>query len=158
MASILKVDKGWRVQINIKGEHDDRTFSHKTQATDWAVKREAEIRSITGGAGSKTHSRYVDFGCDVQIAHTAPPLITCCGCDWAAARSMRSISAIISAPAFTRSRRWVVGRHHIGLHGHNASPNSGFMTVIGTPGAGEYNELTDATVRDSWRDKNKWGN
>src|SRR5450830_1484586 len=56
MASIQKVGKGWRVQISIKGQRDDRTFSTKALASDWAVKREAEMRSITSGAGSKTHT------------------------------------------------------------------------------------------------------
>jgi len=56
MASIQKVAKGWRVQISIKGQRDDRTFPNKALAQDWAVKREAEMRSITGGMGSKTHT------------------------------------------------------------------------------------------------------
>jgi len=56
MASIQKVTNGWRAQINVKGARDDRTFSTKMLAQEWAVKREAELRSIDGGQGSKTHT------------------------------------------------------------------------------------------------------
>lgn len=56
MASIQKVAKGWRAQISVRGQRDDRTFDTKTAAQDWAVRREAEMRSIQGGLGSKTHT------------------------------------------------------------------------------------------------------
>ncbi|MGO4413309.1 tyrosine-type recombinase/integrase [Cupriavidus sp. KB_39] len=56
MASIQKVAKGWRAQINVKGRRDDRTFETKAAAQHWAVQREAEMRSISGGHGSKTHT------------------------------------------------------------------------------------------------------
>lgn len=56
MASIQKVAKGWRVQIAVKGQRDSRVFSVKALAQEWAVKREAELRSIDGGMGSKTHT------------------------------------------------------------------------------------------------------
>ncbi|MFJ9531224.1 tyrosine-type recombinase/integrase [Herbaspirillum sp. NPDC101396] len=56
MASVLKVATGWRVQINVKGQRDSRVLSSKTLANEWAVKREAEMRSISSGAGSKTHT------------------------------------------------------------------------------------------------------
>nr|WP_315596699.1 site-specific integrase [uncultured Cupriavidus sp.] len=56
MASFQKVANGWRAQISVKGQRDDRTFDSKAAAQDWAVKREAEMRSISGGQGSKTHT------------------------------------------------------------------------------------------------------
>ena len=56
MASIQRVAKGWRAQIRIKGERDDRTFPTKAAAQAWAVEREAEIRSVAGGRGSRTHT------------------------------------------------------------------------------------------------------
>jgi len=56
MASILKMATGWRVQVNVKGQRDSRVFSGKALAQEWAVKREAEMRSISSGAGSKTHT------------------------------------------------------------------------------------------------------
>lgn len=56
MASIQRVAKGWRAQIRIKGERDDRTFPTKAAAQAWAVEREAEIRSVTGGRGSRTQT------------------------------------------------------------------------------------------------------
>lgn len=56
MASIQKVAKGWRVQISIKGQRDDRTLPNKALALEWAAKRETEMRSISSGAGSKTHT------------------------------------------------------------------------------------------------------
>ncbi|MWL87130.1 site-specific integrase [Cupriavidus sp. SW-Y-13] len=54
MASIQKVATGWRVQIRIGGQRDDRTFETKAAAQAWAAQRETEIRSIAGGLGSKT--------------------------------------------------------------------------------------------------------
>lgn len=56
MASIQRVAKGWRVQINVKGQRDSQTFNTKTLAQEWAVKREAEIRAIGSGKGSNTHT------------------------------------------------------------------------------------------------------
>ncbi|MFV8526709.1 tyrosine-type recombinase/integrase [Ralstonia pseudosolanacearum] len=56
MASIQKVATGWRAQISVKGQRDDRTFDTKSVAQEWAVRREAELRSIQGGQGSKTHT------------------------------------------------------------------------------------------------------
>lgn len=56
MASIQKMASGWRVQIAVKGQRDSKTFDTKAAAQAWAVHREAEIRSIAGGLGSKTHT------------------------------------------------------------------------------------------------------
>lgn len=56
MASILKTATGWRVQLTVKRARDSRMFDTKAQAQEWAVKREAEMRSIDGGMGSKTHT------------------------------------------------------------------------------------------------------
>lgn len=56
MASIQKVASGWRVQIAVKGQRDSRTLDTKAAAQAWAVQREAEMRSISGGMGSKTHT------------------------------------------------------------------------------------------------------
>lgn len=56
MASIIKRSGVWRVQIYVKGLRDSKTFDTKAAAQAWAVHREAEIRSISGGLGSKTHT------------------------------------------------------------------------------------------------------
>lgn len=56
MASIQKVASGWRVQIAVKGQRDSKTLDTKAAAQAWAVQREAEMRSISGGMGSKTHT------------------------------------------------------------------------------------------------------
>lgn len=56
MASIQKTATGWRAQISVKGKRDSAMFDTKREAQEWASKRETEIRSITGGLGSKTHT------------------------------------------------------------------------------------------------------
>jgi len=56
VASFSKVKGGWRVQIYVKGVRDSGSFDTKAEAQAWALKRETELRSISGGAGSKTHT------------------------------------------------------------------------------------------------------
>lgn len=56
MASFRKTSSGWRAEIYVKGVRDSRTFDTKGEAQHWALKRETELRSITSGAGSKTHT------------------------------------------------------------------------------------------------------
>ena len=56
MASFQKIKSGWRVQIDVKGKRDSRTFPNKASAQEWADRRQAEMRSIIGGEGSKTHT------------------------------------------------------------------------------------------------------
>lgn len=56
MASFRKTKTGWRVEIYVKGTRDSGSFDTKAEAVAWAAKREDQIRSITGGAGSKTHT------------------------------------------------------------------------------------------------------
>lgn len=56
MASIQKVANGWRAQVYVKGQRDDRTFANKAMAQQWAVTREAELHAICAGQGSKTHT------------------------------------------------------------------------------------------------------
>lgn len=56
MASLRKTGTGWRAEIYVKGTRDSRTFDTKSEAQQWASKRETELRSITSGAGSKTHT------------------------------------------------------------------------------------------------------
>jgi integrase len=56
MASFRKTATGWRAEIYVKGTRDSATFDTKAAAQHWALKRETEIRSITSGAGSKTHT------------------------------------------------------------------------------------------------------
>jgi integrase len=56
MASFRKTQAGWRVEIYVKGTRDSGSFATKAEASAWAAKREDQIRSITGGSGSKTHT------------------------------------------------------------------------------------------------------
>lgn len=56
MASFRKTATGWRAEIYVKGTRDSATFDTKAAAQQWALKRETELRSITSGAGSKTHT------------------------------------------------------------------------------------------------------
>jgi integrase len=56
MASFRKTGSGWRAELYVKGTRDSRTFDTKAEAQAWALKRETELRSISGGAGSKTHT------------------------------------------------------------------------------------------------------
>ncbi len=56
MASFRKTGSGWRAELYVKGRRDSRTFDTKAEAQAWALKRETELRSISGGAGSKTHT------------------------------------------------------------------------------------------------------
>lgn len=56
MASFTKRKGTWRAQVYVKGVRDSATFDTKAAAQAWALKRETELRSITGGAGSKTHT------------------------------------------------------------------------------------------------------
>ncbi|MCY0858624.1 tyrosine-type recombinase/integrase [Cupriavidus sp. D39] len=56
MASFQKTATGWRVQIDVKGQRESRMFPNKANAQEWADRRQAELRSITSGQGSKTHT------------------------------------------------------------------------------------------------------
>jgi integrase len=56
VASFRKIPSGWRVEIYVKGTRDSGSFDTKAAAVAWAAKREDQLRSITGGAGSKTHT------------------------------------------------------------------------------------------------------
>lgn len=57
MASLRKMASGgWRAEVYVKGVRDSAVKDTKTEATAWAVKREAELRSIATGHGSKTHT------------------------------------------------------------------------------------------------------
>jgi hypothetical protein len=56
MASFQKTGKGWRVQLDVKGQRESRSFPNKALAQEWADRRQAELRSIQSGQGSKTHT------------------------------------------------------------------------------------------------------
>lgn len=56
MASFRKTATGWRAEVYVKGARDSATFDTKAAAQQWALKRDTELRSITSGAGSKTHT------------------------------------------------------------------------------------------------------
>jgi integrase len=56
MASFRKTAIGWRAELYVKGTRDSRCFDTKAEAQSWALKRETEMRSITSGQGSKTHT------------------------------------------------------------------------------------------------------
>lgn len=56
MASIRKMKSGWRAEVYVQGTRDSRMFDTKSEAQAWASKRETELRSISGGQGSKTHT------------------------------------------------------------------------------------------------------
>lgn len=56
MASFRKVKSGWRAEVYVQGTRDSKSFDTKSEAQAWASKRETELRSISGGQGSKTHT------------------------------------------------------------------------------------------------------
>lgn len=56
MASFQKTAKGWRVQLDVKGQRESRTFPNKASAQEWADRRQTELRSIGSGQGSKTYT------------------------------------------------------------------------------------------------------
>jgi len=56
MASFRKIKSGWRAEVYVQGTRDSKTFDTKSEAQAWASKRETELRSISGGQGSKTHT------------------------------------------------------------------------------------------------------
>jgi integrase len=49
MASFQPCAAGWRVQINIKGERDSKTFPTKREGQLWAAQREIEMRAQSSG-------------------------------------------------------------------------------------------------------------
>lgn len=53
MASITKTDKGYRVQINIKGQRRSKVLDTKAQANEWAAKTELELRTQPSAPESK---------------------------------------------------------------------------------------------------------
>lgn len=56
MASFRKTATGWRAELYVKGARDSGSFDTKAEAQAWALKRETELRSISSGQGSKTHT------------------------------------------------------------------------------------------------------
>lgn len=47
---------GWRAEVYVKGARDWGSFDTKAEARAWASQRETELRSLSSGAGSKTHT------------------------------------------------------------------------------------------------------
>ncbi|EHP40301.1 integrase/recombinase [Cupriavidus basilensis OR16] len=56
MASLRKKAAGWEASVFVKGQRESRSFDTKAAAQAWAVQREAELRSLADGQGSKTHT------------------------------------------------------------------------------------------------------
>lgn len=56
MASFRKTRTGWRAEVYVKGTRDSGSFDTKAEAQAWAVRREDQLRSISSGTGSKTHT------------------------------------------------------------------------------------------------------
>lgn len=57
MASFRKMPSGgWRAEVCVKSVRDSAVRDTKAEAQAWAAKRESELRSITTGQGSKTHT------------------------------------------------------------------------------------------------------
>lgn len=56
MASFRQTATGWRAEVYVKGTRDSGSFDTKSEAKAWAAQRESELRSITSGQGSKTHT------------------------------------------------------------------------------------------------------
>lgn len=56
MASFRKVKNGWRAEVYVQGTRDSKNLDTKAEAQAWASQRETELRSISGGTGSKTHT------------------------------------------------------------------------------------------------------
>ena len=56
MASITKRGKSWRAHVSIAGHKPKTaTFKSKSEANEWAVDTERELRSLSGGV-SLTHT------------------------------------------------------------------------------------------------------
>jgi hypothetical protein len=53
MASFQKIGKGWRVQLDVKGQRESRSFQMR-RSPSGRDRRQAELRSIQSGQGSKT--------------------------------------------------------------------------------------------------------
>lgn len=56
MASFRRIGSGWRAELYVKGQRDSGYFDTKAEAQAWAAKRETELRAISSGQGSKTHT------------------------------------------------------------------------------------------------------
>ncbi|WP_043345677.1 tyrosine-type recombinase/integrase [Cupriavidus basilensis] len=56
MASLRKKAAGWQASVFVHGQRESRSFDTKAAAQAWAVQREAELRSLADGQGSKTHT------------------------------------------------------------------------------------------------------
>lgn len=66
MASIQKTSKGYRAQIKLLGVRDSKVFRTRREATEWAAKREAQIRDTKETPQGERHTlldalrRYAD--------------------------------------------------------------------------------------------------
>jgi integrase len=66
MASIQKIDKGYRAQVYVKGTRDSQVFPTRREAVAWAAQREAEIRDVATKPLGEQHTlrqalrRYAD--------------------------------------------------------------------------------------------------
>lgn len=58
MSSIQKTDKGYRVQVAVKGQRDSASFPTKREAQQWGARREMELR--TESAGNSTTKTLAD--------------------------------------------------------------------------------------------------
>ena len=54
MPSIRPSAKGYRVQVEVKGQRDSKTFATKREAQQWAAAREIELRAQAAGTTTST--------------------------------------------------------------------------------------------------------
>jgi integrase len=72
MASIQKTVKGYRVQVQVKGQRDSATFDTKREAQLWAAQKEIEFQTVAKGkAGSitTTHDAFERYKTEVSVKH-----------------------------------------------------------------------------------------
>lgn len=72
MAYFEKTDKGYRAQVQIKGQRDSATFPNKREAQLWAAHKEIEFRALAGGKAGEvktTHDAFTRYAKEVSPTH-----------------------------------------------------------------------------------------
>lgn len=72
MASIQKTAKGYRVQVQIKGQRDSATFGNKKEAQLWAAQREIDFQLASKGRSGEittTHDAFKRYADEVSVNH-----------------------------------------------------------------------------------------
>jgi integrase len=72
MAYFEKTSKGYRAQVEIKGQRDSATFPNKREAQNWAALKEIEFRALAGGKAGEvktTHDAFNRYAKEVSPTH-----------------------------------------------------------------------------------------